>query len=384
MIKFHNATGKDGQIIHIDEVTKENRAEHYYCVGCCGEMSAVLGDKREHHFRHNGEHCSWESYLHKLGKMLLKQRFDTQKEFVIKYYVEHHCNKSNDCKLERIYQGKKCNYRELHGIDLKKYFDTCEEEVTYNGYRADLMLSSKEYPELAPIFLEISVTHDCEAEKLASGIQIIELKIANEKDVLRPLVEEDSLFGCTNPEQPYDFNALPPIRFFNFKRTFETAHPLTRFRIVKDDKGILRGYCTQENLTCRNVERDHCEDSIYEVAIPSDVLVNNHKPNFYEFGMMKAISSGINVKHCGICNKMLRCVQNYNETIEDKRNGVKQIVSHRVLMRDIIDKNFDKIGLANGCQNYTHNRFLVYQVLREMGNLPYWEWKRVEEEKTGG
>ena len=53
-------------------------------------------------------------------------------------------------------------------------------------------------------------------------------------------------------------------------------------------------------------------------------------------------------------------------------------------MRDIIDKNFDKIGLANGCQNYTHNRFLVYQVLREMGKLPYWEWKRVEEEKTGG
>ena len=27
MIKFHNATGTDGHIIHIDEVTKENRAE---------------------------------------------------------------------------------------------------------------------------------------------------------------------------------------------------------------------------------------------------------------------------------------------------------------------------------------------------------------------
>ena len=64
MIKFHNATGTDGHIIHIDEVTKENRAEHYYCVGCGGEMSAVLGDKREHHFRHKEAHCSWESYLH--------------------------------------------------------------------------------------------------------------------------------------------------------------------------------------------------------------------------------------------------------------------------------------------------------------------------------
>ena len=36
----------------------------YYCVGCGGEMSAVLGDKREHHFRHKEAHCSWESYLH--------------------------------------------------------------------------------------------------------------------------------------------------------------------------------------------------------------------------------------------------------------------------------------------------------------------------------
>ena len=81
---------------------------------------------------------------------------------------------------------------------------------------------------------------------------------------------------------------------------------------------------------------------------------------------------------------MLRCVQNYNETIEDKRNSVKQIVSHRVLMRDIIGKNFDKIGLANECQNYAHDRFLVYQVLSKMGKLPYWEWKRVKKKKTGG
>lgn len=53
-------------------------------------------------------------------------------------------------------------------FDLKKNFDTCEEEVTYKGYRADLMLSSMEHPEREPIFFEISVTHDCEVEKLAS------------------------------------------------------------------------------------------------------------------------------------------------------------------------------------------------------------------------
>lgn len=110
-----------------------------------------------------------------------------RKSFIVKYYVEHHCDKLKGSKLDPIYRDKKCNRRELIAVDLKKLFDTCEEEVSYNGFRADLMLSSKEYTEREPIFLEISVTHDCEPEKLASGVQIIELKIADEKDVLRPL-----------------------------------------------------------------------------------------------------------------------------------------------------------------------------------------------------
>ena len=376
MIKFHNAIGTDGQIIHIDEVTIENRAEHYYCVGCGGEMSAVLGNKREHHFRHKEAHCSWESYLHKLGKMRLKQRFDTQKEFVIKYYVEYHCDKSKDCKLEPICQDKKCNCRELIAIDLKYLFDTCEEEITYKGYRADLMLSSKEHPEREPIFLEISVTHDCEAEKLASGIQIIELKIADEKDVMRPLIEEDSLFGRTNPEQPYDFNVLPSIRFFNFKRKFETVRPLERFWIAKDDKGVLRGNCIQDDLTCRNVERNHREDSVYEVAIPSEVLIGNRKPNLYEFGMVKAISAGINVKHCGICDKNQQCVLNYNEEVEDRKTGEKKLVPRQIWLCQIPEQNIDKVSLANGCKNYSHKQFFVYQVLQKLRDLPCWEWKR--------
>lgn len=376
MITFHNATDSDGQIIHIDEVTNDNRAEHYYCVGCGGEMSAVLGDKREHHFRHKEAHCSWESYLHKLGKMLLKQRFETQKEFVVKYYVEHHCEKSKSCKLESIYGEKKCNCRELLTIDLKKIFDTCEEEVTYKGFRADLMLSSKEHPEREPIFLEISVTHDCEPEKLESGIQIIELKITDENDVLRPLVEESSLFGRFNPEHPYDFSTLPPIRFFNFKRQFETARPLERFWVAKDDKGVLRGYCTQDNLNCRNVENNHREDSIYEIAIPSEVLVGNRKPNLYEFGMVKAVSAGIDVKHCGICDKWQRCILNYNEEVEDKKTGEKKLVPRRIWMRQIPDQYIDRVSEANGCKDYSHNRFFLYKVLRDLSNLPCWEWKQ--------
>ncbi len=376
MITFHNATDTDGHIIHIDEVTKDNRAEHYYCVGCGGEMSAVLGDIREHHFRHKEAHCSWESYLHKLGKMRLKQRFDTQKEFVVKYYVEYHCDKSKGCKLEPIYRSEKCNRRELVALDLKKQFDTCEEEVNFNGFRADLMLSSKEHPERVPIFLEISVTHDCEPEKLASDIQIIELKIADEKDVLRPLVEEDSLFERTNSEHPYDFNALPPIRFFNFKRKFETARPLDRFWVSQDDKGILRGNCIRDNLNCRNVKDNHREDSLYEIAIPSEIVAYKWRLNLYEFGLVKAVLANIGVRHCGICDKYRRCYFRYNKEVEDKMTGEKRIVTKLIWMRQIPDNKMDKVAQASGCRNYYPNLIFVWQVLKKLQGLPCWEWKR--------
>lgn len=376
MITFHNATDTDGHIIHIDEVTKDNRAKHYYCVGCGGEMSAVLGDIREHHFRHKEAHCSWESYLHKLGKMRLKQRFDTQKEFVVKYYVEYHCDKSKGCKLEPIYRSEKCNRRELVALDLKKQFDTCEEEVSFNGFRADLMLSSKEHPERVPIFLEISVTHDCEPEKLASGIQIIELKIADEKDALRPLVEEDSLFERTNSEHPYDFNALPPIRFFNFKRKFETARPLDRFWVSQDDKGILRGNCIRDNLNCRNVKDNHREDSLYEIAIPSEIVAYKWRLNLYEFGLVKAVLANIDVRHCGICDKYRRCYFSYNKEVEDKMTGEKRIVTKLIGMRQIPDNKMDKVAQASGCRNYYPNLIFVCQVLKKLQGLPCWEWKR--------
>ena len=375
MVTFHNAKDDKGNIIHIDEVTNDNRAEHYYCVGCGGEMSAVLGEKRDHHFRHKEAHCSWESYLHKLGKSRLKERFDTQKEFLIKYYVDYKCDKSEECKLQTIFGNNRCNRRELVSFDLKKIFDTCEEEVTYKGYRADLMLSNSEHPEVEPLFLEISVTHDCEPDKLSSGIRIVELKITDEKDVLRPLVEEDSLFGQSSSASPYDNNSLPPIRFYNFVRIKESSHPFDRFWVSKDEKGILRGHCIQDGLNCRNVTFNHREDSIYEIAIPSEILIGNKKPNLYEFGMSKAIKADIGVRHCGLCDNFNNCYLNCNIEVIDKNTGDKKVEPRRVYMRQIPDNMLDKVIQANACQNYKDNLVFIYYLFNYLKSLPFEEWK---------
>lgn len=347
MITFHNAKDMDDRIVHINDVTKENKSNHYYCIGCGGEMSAVLGNKREHHFRHKEAHCSWESYLHKLGKLRLKQLFDTQESFKIKYIAKYHCEKADDCKLPYV---NKCNIFDFNEVDLKRYFDTCEEEVTYKGFRADLMLSSKEHPERKPIFLEISVTHDCEPQKRASGIRIIELKITNENDVWRPLKEDYHFLKRELEEQhPYQERNLPPIRFYNFKRYLEKLTPLDRFWIEKDKDGILRGYVEKGNLSCRDIDTNHKEHSIYEVTVRSGEKIKNKELSLYTFGFLKAIRAGIKIKHCGICDK--RCLFKSKDKI-------------------------DKVGMASKCNYYAHNNRAINKRLGYMNNITHWEWKR--------
>lgn len=358
-------------------VTKENRSDHYYCIGCGGEMSAVLGEKREHHFRHKEAHCSWESYLHKLGKKRFKERFDSQNEFVVQYYVEYSCNKSEKCKFEQLYKdnNNNCNRRELKAHNLKDLYDTCDEEVTYKGYRADLMLSNSKHPEYEPVFIEVSVTHDCEPKKLASGIKIIEIKISNENDVLLPLIEENSLFSRTSPESPYDNNALPPVRFYNFKQNDETIRPLECLAVSKDDKGILRGDVVLYGVNCKNVFCNHKKDSIYEVAIPSEVLIGKQKPDIYVFGILKAISANIDLKHCGVCVNFDHCTLNFQEEIEDKMTGKKRYITRQIPTHQISDNSF-LISQANGCPNYSLYLYKLNRLLSKYQKLPFREWKR--------
>lgn len=353
MIKFHNAADNDGHVININEVTREKRASKYYCIGCGSEMSAVLGDKREHHFRHKGAACSWESYLHKLGKRKLKERFETNDNFTIGYFIEHVCEKSKDCKLEFIYSNQNCNRRELHRVNLKELYDTCQEEVTYKGFRADLMLSHSKYPEREPVFIEISVTHDCEQEKLSSGIEIIELKITNENDALCLLEEKESLFIDTESENPYLYGDLPSIRFYNFQRRFITKRPLQRFWISSKDKGILQGYCNiQDNLNCQDVTTNHREDSIFEVAIPSEISINQQRCNIFEFGMMRALKRDFDIKHCCFCANYNTCVCTFNIEEANKDNGEKHIVKRNYRIAYLTDNAINKYACASQCRNY--------------------------------
>ncbi len=377
MITYHNAIAQNGQIVHIDDVSKEKRDEHFYCAGCQSEMIPVLGDVREHHFRHKGKLCSKETYLHQLGKILLKEKFDTQKEFVIKYYGNLCCNKTENCKLLSIGNNIKCNHKVLLSRDLKKDYDTCEVEVTYNGYRADLILYSKEHPNLNPLFIEISVTHDCEQAKIHSDIQIIEIKIDNEEDLSLPLVEEDNMLLQLGNDNPYEFyESLPHVRFYNFQRQVDKERPLDRFWVSKDEKGYLRGNTKWYDLNCKKVDNSHRDDSLFEVAIPSEIIHDDgSKPDLYSFGMAKAIHAGISVKECSFCLRYNFCTI----TIQKTDKNAKKEVQEKIKINQVNDKKIDKVALAHNCKLYSPNDIFISRVLNYYQRLPCWEWKKSED-----
>ncbi len=364
MITYHNATDIDGHVVHIDEITKENRAEHYYCLGCGGEMSPILGEVREHHFRHKETHCNWETYLHKLGKKRLKERFDTQEHFVVKVNSEYYCEKEGRCKLGLVYkhQGESCNRCFKGELDLKRFYDTCDEEVPYEGFRADLLLSNKSNPNIMPLFLEISFSHDCDPKKIASGIPILEIKVTKEEDLECPLEEHSCYLNMNNPNNPYDSFMLPSVRLYNFPRRLKMDRPLKKFRVSRDAKGFLRCFYDENDktLNCQNVTYTHREDSLYELSVPSEIYIKENPTNLYELGMVKANFSNIPVRDCSLCTRYSSCPILHNAGAGDKGDG----------------EDVDKIELANMCSYYVFNHTYARNVIKSYRPLPMWEWKR--------
>ncbi len=213
----HYAYDETGNLIYLQK-GKEYERKDYKCLACGEIMRPVMGNNREWHFRHKNcnPSCNKESYLHSLAKELIKAKFDHDNEFNIAYYKKDSCPQIGHC----AYCSSKCSRLFKHNINLKELYDTCEAEETdgISLYRADLKLSNSKKPKLKPVFIEVAYSHDCENDKINSGIQIIEIKINNEDDILQPLEEQQHMFINEDSANPYQFCELPPVRFYNFER----------------------------------------------------------------------------------------------------------------------------------------------------------------------
>ncbi len=158
-------------------------------------MNAALGQITQHYFRHkNNCNCNPETYYHKLSKIILKHRFDSSSQFLVKYYVHNDCPKAAQCDLKEHHNWGGCSSVVLKSFNLKEYYNTCKEEIVYKGFKADLILTHSDYPNREPIFLEVAVTHKCTPEKINSKIRIIEINVQNEDDADREIIENEGPF----------------------------------------------------------------------------------------------------------------------------------------------------------------------------------------------
>ena len=145
---YSYANNLSGELIN---VSNAQRSEQYFCPICGEPMTPHMGKIRRWHFVHNNaNNCSYESYLHKLAKIKIQKAFLSSEHFILSYTAKAIC--SFDCPFINY---PKCEGGKPVEFDLKKYYDSCQIEASYNQYIADLLLSSTINPNLPPVLIEI-------------------------------------------------------------------------------------------------------------------------------------------------------------------------------------------------------------------------------------
>lgn len=291
--KYPYAKTDDDELICIKSINKDNRNDyHYYCYGCGKELVPVLGNIREHHFRHKEKsvNCDRNKYLHEFAKNKIKERFETSEHFYVWYNAKRKCKKKDECELSK-HNWEECYADGLYKIDLKEFYDTCTLEKCYSienddeRYIADLLLTNSKDQSRKPIGIEIWVTHECSEEKKQSKKnRIIEIKIEKESDALREIIEKVE-------------NELP-IRFFNFKR-YVLLDPSKKLYHCKID---ANNNVVKDELLCSEMSFD--DNSKYELYADIVKLSDEDKFNFVS---TKLNDNGFCVPNCLLCSNMMIC-----------------------------------------------------------------------------
>ena len=330
-------------------------------------MVPVLCKEKEPHFRHKiNDLCNQETYLHNLAKKYLAKQFESQPKFEVSYYVTNECPQKDSCPLFKRFHLKECSGTTLHTFDLKEKYDTCQIEGVFDRYRADVLLTSSKNPGLPPIFLEVSVSHDCTPEKLESGNHIIEMKIRNEADFMRPIVENKGPLVPVKeePKPQYSYyryySHLEPepsfIMFHHFDRELhrDDIKKLDFFVLFEDGKMGIQ----EQFLPCKKVGQKYLEASIFELGY----FVDNRQArirkryNLFSLGIAQCLIRNLPARHCFYCASFSNCQIPIEVERYDYRTRQNVKVQQLVFNRTVKDDKVDKFKLASSCRKWVLNK----------------------------
>lgn len=288
-LKYKYAFDEIGNIVSIEDFTKESSKLHTFkCIVCGGELCPrAIGSKhRRAHFYHKEVvSCNGETYLHKLGKLYIKQHFDNSDKFCISYEVSKTC-KEHNCNLRNYNCHKE---HEINQVDLKEFYDTCTIEAPIKGFVADLLLTNSKNPNIPPTLIEICVTHPCEDEKKESELKIIEISIKTEKDI-------ENLFSDGFLSENLNKRIGNKIEFFSFKRDIEEKmiSPISRY--IYHPKFSPNPF--ENNIKCDIANSKIFKDSTIELNVVCT------KRSFHEYHYYIAydwLTKYLKLKRCDQC-----------------------------------------------------------------------------------
>ena len=226
-ITYRFAETDEGNLVDVFLLTEKDRRD-YICPSCRTILRPVFPSKKRKHFRHKSTvMCSEETYLHRIGKLLLYRVYQDcvldSVPFTIEYWRPRECNA---CKEH----GPCTIIPEIKEYDLTKSFKEIKLEKTDQSFIPDLLLlnSSKE-----KIYFEIAVTHESSTEKKESGIRIIELSLESQDDL--SVIESRNLKIVDGKYKVYNFR--PSITRRDFSK--ECPNSISVFILHKRGKSTI-------------------------------------------------------------------------------------------------------------------------------------------------
>lgn len=314
------AFNSEGKLVNIEDVDSGKKC-NCFCPACQESLVAKKGTKNRHHFAHSsGTNCGHavESMLHHLAKDKIQEAFYKNSDFFIEFQYKSYCIKSKECKYTPL-----CECCEVSNkrFNLKKYYDSCEQEVKYDNIngRSDLKIFSSTNPTLKPIYLEFCVTHASSSEKLHSGNKIIEIFIEREEDINNILEK-----GIVE-DKDYDEENISKVVFYDFK------HSDCEKNNISNDIKIARFTLYKSGEIRFNVDYINCNKQLQK-SKNSLLDICFHVPSYgsicYEIkDIMKYLCyEKYQIKNCQLCKYyienhtlLLGMIRKYNKTLQIPR-----------------------------------------------------------------
>lgn len=355
-VKYRYAFDETGKLVCIDEITKESKKGHSYACIYCGEpLSPRFYQDRAVHFAHQPDTvCDGESYLHKLSKMIIKEKFLSGQSFFVNVPADSICSEKDSCPF---FNQEWCKQKSSMSINLRNHYDRCEDEMTVycrldekgkkrayiygnegdEKYVADLLLWKEDCPNREPVAIEIYHSHACDPEKIASGLKNIEIAVKRNEDI-EELKKE--AFGKADISF-HSFQAIAPESMCDLVNIY------SRFCFFKSGAANLSTIEDYQYCSKRHVRSN--KYSLVELNIGIANSCGLDSDPVYRDGLVYLLKHGYQFCNCILCKNYIGYDKSYTGEpfcTANKMSGIRNPVQKDANSCDYYQLDNRKIALA--------------------------------------